>query len=162
MFFFDKTILKPQQRFKSYLHKVYTEKVNKTALSSNDKNPENIRYDEDVLKTSWRGLWFSSSEDFLIKTIIFVLLICLQKTSSSRPTYSPWSYAFKTSSIRFQDALKTSPRRFQGMFKASSRRLQDVLKTSSRSLQVVFKTFRKRLLDVFKASSRCFEDVLSS
>ena len=34
--FNDKIILKSQQRFKSYLHKVYTEEVNKIALSSND------------------------------------------------------------------------------------------------------------------------------
>ena len=34
--FNDKTILKPQQRFKTYLHVVYTEKINKIALSSND------------------------------------------------------------------------------------------------------------------------------
>ena len=32
----DKIILKPQQRFKSYNHNVYTEEVNKTASSSND------------------------------------------------------------------------------------------------------------------------------
>ena len=137
MFFFDKTILKPQQRFKSYLHKVYTEKVNKTALSSNDKNPENIRYDEDVLKTSWRGLWFSSSEDVLIKTIIFVLLICLQKTSSSRPTYSSWSYAFNTFSRRPQDISKTLSRHVQGIFKTSSRCFENVFKKSSSRLQDV-------------------------
>ena len=34
--FNDRIILKSQQRFKSYLHKVYTEEVNKIALSSND------------------------------------------------------------------------------------------------------------------------------
>ena len=34
--FNDKIILKSQQRFKSDHHKVYTEQVNKTALSSND------------------------------------------------------------------------------------------------------------------------------
>ena len=34
--FNDKTILKSQQRFKSNHHKVYTEEVNKIALSSND------------------------------------------------------------------------------------------------------------------------------
>ena len=34
--FNDKIILKSQQRFKSDYHKVYTEKVNKIALSSND------------------------------------------------------------------------------------------------------------------------------
>ena len=34
--FNDKIILKSQQRFKSYNHEVYTEEVNKIALSSND------------------------------------------------------------------------------------------------------------------------------
>ena len=34
--FNDKVILKSQQRFKSDHHKVYTEEVNKIALSSND------------------------------------------------------------------------------------------------------------------------------
>ena len=34
--FNDKIILKSQQRFKSDHHKVYTEEVNKIALSSND------------------------------------------------------------------------------------------------------------------------------
>ena len=32
----DKTIVKLQQRFKNDHHKVYTEEVNKTALSNND------------------------------------------------------------------------------------------------------------------------------
>ena len=35
--FNNETILRPQQRFKSYHHKVYTEEVNKIALSSDDK-----------------------------------------------------------------------------------------------------------------------------
>ena len=34
--FNNKVILKSQQRFRSYDHKVYTEEVNKIALSSND------------------------------------------------------------------------------------------------------------------------------
>ena len=34
--FNDKVIIKSQQRFTSYNHKVYTEEVNKIALSSND------------------------------------------------------------------------------------------------------------------------------
>ena len=34
--FDDKVIIKSQQRFRSYNHKVYTEEVNKIALSSND------------------------------------------------------------------------------------------------------------------------------
>ena len=35
-FFNDQTILKSQQRFKSDCHNVYTEQINKIALSSND------------------------------------------------------------------------------------------------------------------------------
>ena len=35
-FFNDKIIFKSQQRFKSDLHEVYTEEINKIALSSND------------------------------------------------------------------------------------------------------------------------------
>ena len=34
--FNDKVIIRSQQRFRSYNHKVYTEEVNKIALSSND------------------------------------------------------------------------------------------------------------------------------
>ena len=34
--FNNKTILKPQQRFKSNYHNVYTEQINKIALSTND------------------------------------------------------------------------------------------------------------------------------
>ena len=34
--FNDKIILQSQQRFKSYRHNVYTEQINKIALSSND------------------------------------------------------------------------------------------------------------------------------
>ena len=34
--FNNKIILKPKERFKSYCHNVYTEQINKIALSSND------------------------------------------------------------------------------------------------------------------------------
>ena len=34
--FNDKVIIKSQQRFRSYNHEVYTEEVNKIALSNND------------------------------------------------------------------------------------------------------------------------------
>ena len=34
--FNNKTIYRSQERFKSYYHNMYTEEVNKTALSSND------------------------------------------------------------------------------------------------------------------------------
>ena len=36
--FNDKTILRSQQSFKNYHHKVYTDEVNKIALSSDDDN----------------------------------------------------------------------------------------------------------------------------
>ena len=35
-FFKEKTIFKKQQRFKSYYHDMYTQEINKVALSSND------------------------------------------------------------------------------------------------------------------------------
>ena len=78
------------------------------------------------MRTSWRRLSSSSSEDALIKTNVFALVIRLQKTSSR---YSFWPYVFKTSSRHF----------------SSSRHLQEVFKTSSRRLQ-------KRLQDIFKMS----------
>ena len=37
-FFKEKTIFKKQQRFKSYYHDMYTQEINKVALSSNDNN----------------------------------------------------------------------------------------------------------------------------
>ena len=40
----DKTILRSQQRFKSYHHKMYTEEVNKIGLSSDD-NKRLQKYD---------------------------------------------------------------------------------------------------------------------
>ena len=79
-----------------------------------------------LMKTSWRRLPSSSSEDVLVKTNIFVLAIRLQDV-------------FRTSCHN-----KTS---CKNVFKTSSRRLQDVLKTSSRHLQDVLQRY---LQDVFK------------
>ena len=140
----------------------------------------------------WRRLSPSSSEDVLIKTNIFALVLRLQKTSWSRPIYSSWPYVFKASSRRFQNVLqkrlqdifKTSRRRFCSddvfktssrlLAKISSRRLQNVfktsVKTSSRHFQDVFKTFSIHLQDVFNTSSRrlarmpsrCFESCFVS
>ena len=82
------------------------------------------------------------------------------KTSGSRPIYSSWSYAFKTSLRRFQDVFKTS---CLDPFKTPSRRLQDVLQ---KCLQDMFETSsdvsQKRLQDIFKTSSRCFEGVFKT
>ena len=122
--------------FKSFLHQSYENiQIHET------NNPPNIRLDEDVLKMCWRRLSSSSSEDVLIKTNIFALVIRLQdvfKTSWSRPIYWSWLYVFKTSSRRL---VKTSSRR---LAKTSSRYLA---KTSSRHLQDVLQS---RLQDVFK------------
>ena len=119
------------------------------------------------MKTSWRGLSSSSSEDVL-KTSLrcldqdeYVRLSLTSsedvfKTTSSRPIYSSWPYIFKTSSRRFQDVFKTS---CQYVFKTSSRHLQDVFKTPLRRFEDVFKTSPRRLA---KMSSRRFQDVLSS
>ena len=97
--------------------------------------PTSLEYTQQtfaLMKTSWRRLSSSSSEDVLVKTNIFVLAIRLQDV-------------FKTFSRRLQDVLQ---KRLQDIFKTSSRRFQDVFKTSSRRLA--------------KVSSRRFQDVSSS
>ena len=55
-----------------------------------------------LMKTSWRRLSSSSSEDVF-------------KTSWSRPIYSSCPYVFKTSSRHLQDVLKTFWRRLQAV-----------------------------------------------
>ena len=104
-----------------------------------------------LMKTSWRRLWSSSSEDFF-------------KTSSRRLDQDEYIRLTHTSS---EDVFKTSSRCLHQdqhirLGHTSSRRLQDVFKTSSRHLQDVFKTSSRRFENVFKTSSRRFQDVLSS
>ena len=84
-----------------------------------------------LIKTSWRRLSSSSSEDVF-------------KTSWSWPIYSPCPYVFKTSSRRFQDVFKTSSKHLKDVL---PRRLQDVFKTSSKLLA---NTSWKHLQDVLK------------
>ena len=84
-----------------------------------------------LMKTSWRCLSSSSSED-VWKTFLrrldqdeYVRLSLTSsedvfKTSWSKPIYSSWPYVFKTSSRRFQHVFKTS---CKSVFKTSSRRL---------------------------------------
>ena len=49
VWFNNKTVYRSQQRFKSYNHDVYTEEVNKIALSSNgDKKTTNIWWDYNI------------------------------------------------------------------------------------------------------------------
>ena len=92
--------------------------------------PANIRLDEDVLKTSWRRLSSSSSEDVLIKTNMFALALRLQKTSWRRLGQDQHIRLGHMSSRRLQDVSKTSSRRLQDAFKTTSRRLQGFFKTS--------------------------------
>ena len=75
-------------------------------------NPVNHRLDEDALKTSWRRLSSSSSED-VCKTSWSRWIYSSYSSSEdvfemswSRPIYLSWSYVFKTSSIRLQDILE--------------------------------------------------------
>ena len=98
-----------------------------------------------LMKTSWRCLSSSSSEDVLIKTNMFALALRLQKTSSRRLQDVLVKTNIFVLAIRLQDVL---PRCLQDVFKTSSRRLA---KTSSRHLQDVFKMSCK---DIFKTFSR--------
>ena len=73
-----------------------------------------------LMKTSWRRLSSSSSEDVLIKTNMFALALRLQKTSSRRLGQDQYIRLGYTSSRRLQDVLQ---KRLQDIFKTSSRRL---------------------------------------
>ena len=99
------------------------------------------------MKTSWRRLSSSSSEDVF-------------KTSSRRLGQDQYIRLGYTSSRRLQDVFKTSSRRLQDVL---PRCLQDVFKTSSRRLQNVFKmswkTSSKHLQDVLQ---RYLQDVLKT
>ena len=105
-------------------------------------------FNEDVLKTSWRRLSSSSSEDVLIKTNMFALALRLQKTSSRRLQDVLVKTNIFVLAIRLQDVFKTFSRRLQDVFKTSC---QDVFKTFSRRLQDVL---QKRLQDIFKTSCK--------
>ena len=169
--------------------------------------PANIRLDEDVLKTPWKRFSSSSShnvfktswlrrtcslysyifrrrlQDVLIKTNIFVLVICLQdvfKTFSSRHLedilQKHLEDIFKTSLRPLQDVVLSRlqdvlQKRLEDIFKKCSRCFGNVFKTSSRRLQrclqEVFKAYYQVKLflviqfqDVFKTPSKDFRDVL--
>ena len=98
-------------------------------------NPANICLHEDVMKTSWRCLLSSSSEDVLIEINIILFVTRLQDVFKTS-----FQDVFKTPSRRLQDVLQ---KRLQDIFKKSSRRFEDILKTSWRHLQDVFKTSSK-------------------
>ena len=101
-------------------------------------NPANIRFDEEVLKTSWRRLedvFRLRLQYVLIKTNIFALIIHLQKISSRRLDQDQYFRRCHASSRHLQGVLQ---KRLQDVFKTFWRRLLEVLKTSSRRLANVF------------------------
>ena len=111
-----------------------------------------------LMKTSWRCLSSSSSEDVfkmscskrIYSPSSYVFRGRFQevfKMSWSRPTYSSWSYVFKTSSRCFQDVFKTSSRRFQDVLQ---KRLQDVFKRYHQVKLLLLTSFR----DVFSTFLR--------
>ena len=86
------------------------------------------------MKTSWKRLSSSSSEDVLIKTNMFALALRLQKTSSRRLGQDQYIRLGHTSSRRLQDVFKTYYQvkvflvtQFQDIFKTYSKRFWDVL-----------------------------------
>ena len=92
------------------------------------------------MKTSWRRLSSLSSEDVLIKTNMFTLALCLQKTSSRRLQDVLVKTNIFVLAIRLQDVFKTFSRRLQDVLQ---KRLQDIFKTSCKD---VFKTFSRRII----------------
>ena len=94
------------------LNSIYFRWIHDTILVSLKRLPANISLHEDVLKTSWRRLWSSSSEVVL-------------KASLIRLHQDEYICLCHTSSRRLQGVLKMSSKRLAKMF---SRHLQDVFK----------------------------------
>ena len=99
--------------------------------------PANICLDEDIFKTSWTRVSSSSSEDVLIKTNLFALVMHFQKTSSRRLDWDEYIRLGHTSSRHLQDVFKTSS------IGVLPRHVQDVLQ---KHLQDNFKTFPRHIM----------------
>ena len=67
----DKVILKSQQRFKSDNHKVYTEEVNKIALSSNDD--KRLQTHDNITTYPYRTDAFKVCESEMLNDKRFIL-----------------------------------------------------------------------------------------
>ena len=82
VFFNDKIILKSQQRFKSDHHIVYTDKVNKIALSSNDD--KRLQTSDRIKTYSYETNAFKVCGSEMRNNKIFILRnTCLKNTISS-------------------------------------------------------------------------------
>ena len=102
---------------------------------------------EDVFRPHFQKTSSRRLQDVLMKTNIFLLIISLQKTSSRRLGQDQYIRLVHTSSRRFPDVLKTSPKY---VWKISSRRFEDVssswtvfVNKTLRSIQHVCKTYCK-------------------
>ena len=88
--FNDKTILRWQQRFKSYNHKVYTEEINKTVLSSDNDNGLQTfdRVTTYPYETTSEMLKVLEAKENVLKMIKFVDCVNENKTEH----HKNWSY----------------------------------------------------------------------
>ena len=121
-------------------------------MSSEDVFKTSSRRFEDVFKTSSKRLQdlFKASskrlQDVLIKTNMFALALCLQKTSSRCLGQDQY--------IRLSHM---SSRRLQDVFKTSSRYLQDIFKTSCKGIFKMFSRRTIKLIVLFNTSSRSIQ-----
>ena len=96
--------------------------------------PVNIGLYEDVFRLPLQKASSRRLHNVLIKTNMFALALCLEKTSSRRLGQDQYIRLGYTFSRRLQEVFKTSSRCLQDVL---PRRLQDVFKTSCKN---VFKT----------------------
>ena len=83
----NKNVYRSQQRFKSYNHDVYTEEVNKNALSSNDD--KRLQTYDKITTYPYGTNVFKICESEMLNNKKFLLwIMCLKNTISS---YKKWS-----------------------------------------------------------------------
>ena len=80
--FNNKIILKSQRRFKSDYHNVYTEKINKIALSSNDDKRLQT-FDKIVTNPYGTNAFKVCESEMLTKYTWLILMIMLMKTKQN-------------------------------------------------------------------------------
>ena len=73
--FNNKTVHRSRERFKSDHHKVYTEEVNKIALSSNDDKRINFFYRITTYSYGANAFKVCESEMLMVKDLVFEMLL---------------------------------------------------------------------------------------
>ena len=76
----NKTIYRSQERFKSYNHDVYTEEVNKIALSSNDDNRIQTFDGTETYPFGTNAFKVCETEMLMIKDLFFEMVLQQQRT----------------------------------------------------------------------------------